>query len=415
MRVYIITCVYPPEPVISARTSADIAEKLTKKGHTVKIITAFPNRPAGKIFPGFSRKLFLKEKIGPTLEIRRCFSTLSRQSGLLSRFLENISFGLFSGLQLLILKRPDIIYLNTWPVFASGIISIIAKLKKIPIVVAVQDIYPESLIIQKRIKADSFIARCILAIDTWIAQSAQAVVVISPTFRNIYRNVRKIKKDKIHLIPNWVSENTIDITTSKTAFRSKMGLPDDAFIFVYGGNIGAAADVQQVILAFSRLSQHSTLFLLIAGEGACLEHCKKMVEQLNEKRIIFYSPWPVEETSTVLRTADMLLLPTRGGQTMASVPSKLITYMLAARPVLAIALCNSDTAKIINKAKCGWTINPDSTDLLTTTMASVSKLPEKHLHAKGIAGRTYALGHFSKSKCLPRLLHLLSIRRGTVH
>ena len=54
-------------------------------------------------------------------------------------------------------------------------------------------------------------------------------------------------------------------------------------------------------------------------------------------RIRFYSPWPAAETSPALSAADILILPTQGRQSSASIPSKLIAYMLASRPVLALA------------------------------------------------------------------------------
>ena len=54
-----------------------------------------------------------------------------------------------------------------------------------------------------------------------------------------------------------------------------------------------------------------------------------------------------------------MILPTRGQQSLASVPSKLIAYMLAARPVIALALPHSDLAQVIEESHCGWVVPPD--------------------------------------------------------
>ena len=56
MNVLIVSAIYPPEPVVSAQTSAQIATALRANGHAVRVVTNFPNRPAGKLFPGIRRK-----------------------------------------------------------------------------------------------------------------------------------------------------------------------------------------------------------------------------------------------------------------------------------------------------------------------------------------------------------------------
>jgi len=65
--------------------------------------------------------------------------------------MENISFGMTSSIYLLFSKKPNVIYANTWPVFAMGLLVLIAKVRGIRVVQSVQDIYPESLISQGRI------------------------------------------------------------------------------------------------------------------------------------------------------------------------------------------------------------------------------------------------------------------------
>ena len=134
MRVLIVSPLFPPEPVVSSQTSAQIAHSLIERGHDVTVITAFPSRPAGKLFPGYSRRLFQRtQESGFTLI--RCFTFLSSKSSMVSRFLENISFGLTSGLSVLTAQKADVIYANTWPIFASGILSAVSRLRHIPMVI----------------------------------------------------------------------------------------------------------------------------------------------------------------------------------------------------------------------------------------------------------------------------------------
>ena len=165
MRCLIVSCVYPPEPVVSAHTSAQVAEMMAHLGYSVSVVTNFPNRPAGNLFPGFSRKLVQREQARKEIEIVRCFSTLSGKSRLLSRIAENLSFGLTAGWQALTLERPDVIYANTWPIFSTGILVFVAWLRRVPVVMSVQDLYPESLIVQGRIRESGLVARVLRWID----------------------------------------------------------------------------------------------------------------------------------------------------------------------------------------------------------------------------------------------------------
>ena len=98
MRITIVSCVFPPEPVVSAQTSGQIVDELVKRGHEVTVVAPFPNRPGGYIFPGFKRRLFPRRAVEDYFQIVRCLSFFSEKSTLFSRFWENISFGWVSGL-----------------------------------------------------------------------------------------------------------------------------------------------------------------------------------------------------------------------------------------------------------------------------------------------------------------------------
>ena len=130
MHILVVSCVFPPEPVVSSQTSAQIAQGLVERGHTVTVITAFPSRPAGELYPGFTRRLFARKQMQEGFELVRCFSSLSPKSRLVSRFMENLSFGLTSSMVAMFALRPDVIYANSWPIFATGLLFIVAKARQ---------------------------------------------------------------------------------------------------------------------------------------------------------------------------------------------------------------------------------------------------------------------------------------------
>jgi len=407
MHCVIVSCVYPPEPVVSAKTSAQITQSLSTASHSVTVVTTFPNRPSGKLFNGVSRRLASWEKTLSGIKIVRCFSILSPESNMFSRLLENLSFGLTGGWQLLMAKRPQVIYANTWPIIATGIVFAVAKIRGIPLVVSVQDIYPEALIIQRRIGSDNMLARIMCWVDGVIARHSTHLIVISKGFAEIYLNKRKVPSEQLSIVPNWIDTNSIDINASRDQFRLKKNIDPKEFLLVYGGNVGVAAGMESVIESMRYLSDKDNVRLLVAGEGSELPNCKTLAKNSCGDRIVFHSPWLLEETSEVLRSADALLLPTQGTQSLVSVPSKLLSYMLAARPVIASALPESDMADLVNRSQCGWVVEPDRPDLLAAKIREISLLESSELKLRGNMGRDYVLQHFTKEVCLPKVIQIL--------
>src|SRR4030042_290041 len=358
MNISIISAVFPPEPVLTAVTSSQIATQISLQGKRVKVITNFPNRPAGKIYLGYHRHIYKREVDNDGYEIIRCFTSLSTNSTLFSRLLENITFGLTSCMIVLFSQKPEVIYANTWPIFAQGLICLVARLRRIPIVLSIQDIYPELLAIQGKLSKLGVFYRILYSLDRMIAGCASAIIVISDRFAKIYTKERGIRPEKVHVIPNWVDVEEIKILP-KDQCRKKYKIPENAFLLVYAGNIGVAAGVETIIQAVGSLPDYSNVILLVAGQGSQLKRSIELANKIGSEKIIFHSPWLSDETSSLLSTADILVLPTKSNQLQASVPSKLITYLFAAKPILALAKEDTDIAELIREVGWGWVFGGD--------------------------------------------------------
>jgi glycosyltransferase involved in cell wall biosynthesis len=407
MKCLIVSAVFPPEPVVTAQTSFQIADELFRNGHQVTVLAPFPSRPDGELFKGYSRSLYRRENMG--FSVIRCFSFLSRKSSMGSRLLENIGFAITSSIRVLFAPRPDIIYMNSWVIFGSGLVSVAAWIRGVPVAMSVQDVYPESLSQQKRITQQSLLFSILRGLDTRIAHSAKALIVISERFRETYRLDRGVPADRIHVLQNWGETSSINLDARGAyALRQKYGILDHATLAVYAGNVGAAAGVETAIKAFEYLWNDENICMLIAGAGSRLQACQELVETKGlQDRVFFYTPWPKKDTGIVLGAADVLLLPTQGEQSLVSVPSKLISYLLSGRPVLAMVLENSDTAKLIAGAKAGWVIPPDDPAGAAAALKVIAARPREDLRATGTRGLDYALRHLTREANLPRMIQLL--------
>ncbi len=408
MRILIVNPVFPPEPVVSSITSAQLARFLSDQGHVVSVVTGFPCKPRGRLYPGYKLRLFRYEKAPEGYRLVRCFRFISSKSTMWSRFLENISFGLTSGWFVLTARRQDALYLNTWPIFSAGILALVARVRRLEFVLNIQDIYPESLVAQRRITQNGVIARGLRSVDRWIAKISSTVVVPAPSFARVYRQSRGLPIKKLHFVPNWFDKKCVVANDIQgVVFRKKLRIPLDAPMVLYGGNVGEAAGVETVIESFRYLNDIETLYLAIAGDGTNLRACQMMAADMEHPRIRFYTPWPIAETSSALSAADILVLPTRGRQSLVSIPSKLIVYMLAARPVLALSYPESDLAQIVNESGCGWVVPPDRPRELAAKLRPIVGQSKNILRSRGLAGYKYALSNFTGEVCLPKIAAII--------
>jgi colanic acid biosynthesis glycosyl transferase WcaI len=409
MKALILSCVYPPEPVTSAVTSESLANMLSAEGHEVTVLAPFPNRPQGSIYPGYTRCLWATERSDRDFSIIRCFATFSKRSGIVSRFVENVSFGITSGLALLFVRRPDIVYSNTWPLFAAGILVFVAWLRRVPVVMSVQDLYPESLVKQERLGRHSIAVRWMACADRTIATRASAVLLPARTFTEVYRDSRRIPENRIHWMPNWINPRMLECASTREACRRDLGIPAGALLYVYSGNIGVAAGLDQFIAEITARAECREIFLM-AGSGGKLAACEEAARNCRARTVRFHTYYPQSETAKVLKAADVLLLPTYGEQAFASLPSKLIWYMLAARPILAIASPGSELDRVIRTVNCGWVVS--RTSELNSALDAVSETPAEELARRGELGRRFAQEHFTEEACLPPLYAILRQAAG---
>lgn len=405
--IVIITAVYPPEPVVSARMSFDLATYLVSIGMSVTVLCPQPTRPIGAEYTAF------RDDSGPLCSLEEGVSVVrlpsysSPASTIFSRFRESYSFGSHVCRYLDEAKlQPDVIYVNSWPMIAQSLIVSHGRRAGIPLVLQIMDIYPESLLIKLPTAARKFISTPLKMLDAWIAKSSDNVIVISENMRRVYLNERGVSIDRVKKIYTWQDETNFNSSSNKELARKNYGIPTNLFTFLYLGNIGQVAGVDFLIKAF-HAAQLDSSQLVIVGDGAAKNACQELVEKIQAKNIHFISDPDIANVPILQNMADVCLLPIKKNAGLSSIPSKLPAYLFSSKPVIATVDLDSDTADVIRQAGCGWVGNPEDLHWLSSKMKEVAKLPQAELESLGNLGKQFGLKEFSKCRGVKRLADVL--------
>ena len=375
--ILLLSAVFPPEPVVSANLSFDIASKLSIN-HKVIVATPVPTRPFGTIFTS-SPQLIL-----PFKHIVLNSLTFPK-SNILGRVLESFSLGLQS---YRFIKDNhddiDVIYANTWPLFSQRFIARAANKYKIPLILHIHDIYPESLAEKQKPLLRSIINKILLPYDKNTLLKAQRIVTVSSKMKDYLSKSREIDKRKIDIVRNWQNDKMfLSYLEEQQKLENK-----SKFSFMYLGNLNPTAGVEVLINAFGK-SKLSNCQLIIAGNGVTKDNCKKTAQKYHLSNIIFCEATE-EAVPKIQAAADVLLLPLKKGVGRTALPSKLTAYLFSAKPVIASIDIDSEVADIILGNNCGIVVQPENEKQIILSMQKFSKMERSKLIKMGENGLLYA-------------------------
>lgn len=394
MTIVVISAVFPPEPIVSAKLSFDIAQSISGK-NCLTVVSPKPSRPYNFNF----KKSIHSENFKHVLTN----SFTCPKSSLLGRFRESYSFGIHCSKYIKQnSKNINLIYANTWPLLAQYYTVKAAKKYNIPIIIHVQDVYPESFA-NKVPVLSSLLNYLLLPIDKYVLRNATRIISISDKMKTYLVSTRKIAKDKVAVVHNWQDEELFSQPSIQNLLSDTNGIK--TFTFMYLGNIGPVAGVDLLIEAFKK-TEIENCRLVIAGSGSMKKVLEKTVKEKTYSNIEFWSV-PDGKVPEVQSHADILILPIKKGSAASSVPSKLPAYMFSAKPIIACVDDDSDTANAIRQANCGWVIPPEDIDNLANLMVKVCSESKESLKILGQNGYIYSITNYSKKKNLEKLLCII--------
>lgn len=379
-RILIVSAVFPPEQITSAFLNYDLAKALAKE-YNVTVLRPKPSRPIGaKLQDDWS---------DPDFETVMINSFTHPESELIGRFKEAVDFSKKSVAYLKAHKDEiDFVYNDGWQLFGLNIIAKACVKYDIPYIVPIQDIYPECLLTKSHVPgfAKKIINSILLPIDKYYQKHAYRVRTISDEMADYLSSTRKIDRDKYLVVNNW--QNDDDFMKLPAARLS------DTIVFEYVGSINVHANVDLLIKAFAE-ANISNSELRIYGGGNQKENCQQLVKKMGLTNVSF-GYVSRNEIPAVQSDASVLILALPTGNGNLCLPSKLTSYLLSGRPVLASVDQDSSTKRILEGEDCGKTVVPDDKDALIDGFKYFAELTSEEREKMGKNSREYALTHLTR-------------------
>ena len=404
MRVLLYAYNYYPEPIGIAPLMTELAEGLVKKGHQVRVVTAMPNYPERKIYPGYRGQLYRRE-VRNGVEIDRCFVAVRPTPGLLGRALLEGSFITLSLIKAITGWRPDVI-LSTSPSLPACIPVAIAKAAfRCPVVLSLQDILPEAAI-QTGLLSNKLAIKAFEKLEQFAYASATQISVITPSFAKNLKG-KGVAEQKMTCISNWVDVDFISPKPKKdSAFRRMHGL-EDKFVVLYSGNIARTQGVRTIIHAAKKLQDNPNIQFVIVGEPSQLTALETLSNQLNVNNVRLLPFVKREDLPDMLAAADVSLIMQKKNVVGFNMPSKTQVIMASGRPIIASVPSEGSTSNAVKQSNSGLVVAPECSTELTNAIQELYSCPEL-AEAMGENGRLFAIKHYSFKQAIAAYEGLLT-------
>jgi glycosyltransferase involved in cell wall biosynthesis len=347
MRIIILNQFFYPDHSATSQLMTELAESLVERGLQVTAV-------AGRGRYNGGERLAPKEE-HKGVRIERAWSTSFGKRSALGRVKDYLSFHYGAFMMLLRLPRHDLVMALTTPPLIGWVALIVGRLRRMRVMMLVQDIYPDIAIALGTLPAGNPATRLIDWVSCRTLKRADRIVVLSECMRErIAAKIGEARAARIDVIHNWADGSNIRplLKDEANPFAVEHGL-NDAFVVLFSGNLGRVNEFSTVLETAKLLRERPDIVFLFVGDGANAEAVEEYSRRhkLTNVRLLPYQPRSQLRFS--LGAGQALLVTLADGLAGLSVPSKAYAIMAAGRPILFVGDPRCEIASIVEESGCG--------------------------------------------------------------
>lgn len=401
MRILIYSAYYEPEKAASLYLSTELYEGLAKSGCIVDLFVPMPTRGIDKETRKHYKSKKNEKKCNGNLRIHR-ISLFRESKSIVLRAIRYILMNIFFILKSLTVKA-DLIFVQSTPPTQGLMAAIIKKIKHIPFVYNLQDVFPDSLVGLGMTDEKSLIWRIGKKIESITYQNADKIIVISDAIRDNIRQ-KGVPNHKIHKIYNWVNtENVFPVKKEENPIYERYKIEKDKFNIVYAGNLGYAQNIEAILNIAYELRSNEDIRFIIFGEGAQKQYYIETASEKGLSNITFLPLLPYNEVSYVYSLGDLCMLTCKKGFGKSAMPSKMWNIMACGSPVLAIFDSESDVEHIVKDENIGYFVDAEgyleAVEIIDKAKENKKELIEKGKNARMVVEKKYCSQMAVKKYC----------------
>lgn len=329
----------------------DLLREFQRRGHSIWAISPVERRNGGKTrrIVVQERVEILKLKIGnmqKTNIIEKGISTITIEKTLIraiKTYYSNVCF--------------DVVLYATPPITFQKTVRYVKKRDKATTYLMLKDIFPQNAVdigMLKKSGISGIVYRYFRNKEKKLYHDSDYVGCMSEANVNyLVRNNPELDKDKVGVCPNGIEPTELLSAEDKQDIRRKYGLPNDRVIYIYGGNLGKPQGIPFMLSAIMQAANDENAFFIIVGSGTEYSYVEKKLAECNKKNILLLSYLPKEEYEKVVKACDVGLIFLDSRFTIPNFPSRLLSYMNAALPVIAATDTSTDIGKVVEENKFG--------------------------------------------------------------
>lgn len=343
MKILFLTIAWPKQ---GYNLYSDLMEEFIEHGHQVYVAAANEKRNNKETYLSeLNRIKVLNIKCGNVTKVKK----LEKAFGLLTiDYLFKSTINKYWGD-----VKFDLIIMSTPPVNLFGTYTSLKKRCGAKTYLLLKDIWPQGPTDMGAIKKWSLVwfyfrlkEKRLYKVSDFIGCMSQANV------QYILEHNKSLCVEKVEECPNSIKPRT-HASINRNETRRKYRVPEDALVFIFGGNLGKPQGVSFLIDVATQMQNRKDVFFLIVGAGTEYSKLEQMIKEENYSNIILYERLPKEEYEQLCRSCDVGLILLDKKFTIPNFPSRLLSYLDIGMPVLCATDNVCDMGDILEEWNCG--------------------------------------------------------------
>jgi glycosyltransferase involved in cell wall biosynthesis len=180
---------------------------------------------------------------------------------------------------------------------------------------------------------------------------ADVIAVQSPANLKYFARAFPLEQFELEVLFNWTALS--EPRLPETNFRARLSL-EGKIVFLYGGNLGVAQDLDNILRLAARLASRPDIHLLLVGEGSEVPRLKKSIEANRLDNLQIISGIPQEDYLSMVSEFDLGLISLDARLSSHNVPGKLLSYLYWGMPVLASVNPGNDLFWMLQDHQAGF-------------------------------------------------------------